>query len=221
MLSSFELERVLGCFPVLKGLSTQQLEVLGQQGDLVAVPGETTVFGVGSRCDAFLFLTSGSLRVFMSSPQGREILLYRVEPGESCVLTTSCLLADTPYPARGVADTRVTAVAISSNFFHKLIAESDAFRSYVFTTYADRILILMSLFQEVAFKRLDERLANHLLMLGPQAHVTHQQLALELGTAREVISRILKHFESKDILKLSRQRIQIVDVAALEKIANS
>ena len=122
-------------------------------------------------------------------------MLYRLEPGDSCILTVSCLLGESSYPARGVAETDVAGYILTRPFFHSLLAESEPFRAFVFRYFAARISDLMQLVEEVTFGALDQRLANMLVTQGPMLDITHQQIADELGTVREVVSRRLKVLE--------------------------
>ena len=171
-----------------------------------------------------MLVLEGSIRVQMVSESGREIVLYRVETGQSCILTTSCLMAHKSYMAEAVTETTVRAVSIPMEFFQEALAESQPFREFVFASYGERIADLIMLVDAVAFGRMDARLAECLLKkaaLQGWIDITHQELATELGTAREVISRLLKEFERSGRVNLHRGRVEIVDMGALEKINNS
>lgn len=209
-------------FPALRALEPETASVLEKGAQLVDLPAGQTVFGTGDECHNYLLVIDGSVRVQMTSEFGREIVLYRVASGESCVLTTSCLLAHKTYAAEGVTETPVRAVAIPARLFLDLLGRSPALRSFVFATYGSRIADLMMLVEEVAFGRLDFRLARFLLKHGAEDEigVTHQALAVELGTAREVVSRQLKEFERRSWVKLSRGRIRVLDPAALERLSD-
>jgi len=191
---------------------------------VVSVPGGARIFGPGKRPEHLLLLLSGTVRVQQTSDAGREIVLYRIHAGESCVLTTASLLAHEAYAAEGVAETNVTAVAIPRAVFDDLIASSRSFRDFIFAAYSRRITDLFYVIDEVAFRRIDIRLAQKLLELqdddqGLQA--THQQLAAELGTAREVISRQLQEFQRRGWVELSRGLVRILDEDALKKLSTS
>jgi CRP/FNR family transcriptional regulator len=188
----------------------------------LSLPPNTTAFRQGDACENYLLVTSGSVRVFARSESGREILLYRVTSGNSCVLTTSCLLGNDSYPAEGVTETDVEALAIPINQFKQALAESREFRDFVFTSFGERLSKLITLVEQISFDRLDLRLARVLLekqRSGQPLNLTHQTLATELGTAREVISRQLKEFEHRGLIKLSRGALEILDLAAMEKIS--
>ena len=150
---------------------------------------------------------------------GRELQLYRVVPGEACILTSSCLLGQVAYRARGVADSDVVAVALPPAVFTALLAEHEPFRRYVFGLFAERMAELMALVEAVAFQRLDQRLAALLLGKGRIVRTTHQALADELGSVREIVSRLLKSFAERGLVSLSREQVEIVDARRLREIA--
>ena len=182
------------------------------------------VFGPENIPDSLMFLHAGRIRVSQSSDVGREIVLYRVEAGESCVLTTACMLSEEAYNAEGIAETDVTAVTLPKTSFDRLAAEEDSFRRFVFSAYSRRLIDLLRVVDDVAFGRMDVRLAERLLALeGGQTEIkaTHQALANELGTAREVISRILNDFQKRGLIHQTRGRITLQDKTALARLAES
>lgn len=182
------------------------------------------VFGPKYVPDNLLFLYDGTIRVSQSSDNGREIVLYRVEAGESCVLTTACMLAEEAYNAEGTAETDVTIVSLPKLALDQLAGEESAFRNFVFAAYSRRLLDLLRVVDDVAFGRMDVRLADRLLTLTAgyrEITATHQQLADELGTAREVISRILNDFQKRGLIAQSRGRIALVDKPGLRALAES
>ena len=179
---------------------------------VLSLPEGTHIFGPGQSPSNFLLLLSGSIRVQQVSENGREIILYRVSAGESCALTTTCLLGHDQYRAEGIAETAIEAVAIPRSTFEELIAASSPFRRFVFKTFSDRIADLCRVIDEIAFSRMDIRLAQKLLQLrNAQGDVeaTHQQLATELGTAREVVSRQLHEFQRRGWLKSGRGIVSV------------
>ena len=169
-----------------------------------------------------LFLLDGTVRVQQSSDSGHEMVLYRIHAGESCVLTTACLLAYEDYSAEGISETDVSAAAIPRKVFDELVATSDGFRNFVFAAFSKRITNLFLMIDEVAFQRLDVRLAHKLVELAAGADTiaaTHQNLAAELGTAREVISRQLQEFQRRGWIEQSRGKIAILQRKGLENLA--
>ena len=190
----------------------------------VTLPVGMTVFRTGDRCQDYLLVLDGSIRVQKLSESGREIVLYRVEAGESCVLTTSCLLAAERAAAEAIAETEVHGVAIPVDRFREGLAHSEGFRRFVFAAYARRLSDLIGLVEQVAFLRVDVRLARHLLGhtdAQQRLRVTHQDLAVELGTAREVVSRQLKEFERRGWVRLRRGEIAVLDAGALKRLVES
>jgi CRP/FNR family transcriptional regulator, anaerobic regulatory protein len=207
-------------FDGLAQLSPETKAVLLAQSRVAEVPRGTVIFGPGKAPENLLLLLEGSVRVHQTSESGREILLYRVAAGESCVLTTACLLAYEDYSAEGLAETDLVAALVPRTAFDGLIAASPEFRHFVFTAYARRITDLFLVIEEIVFRRVDARLAAKLLQLADsdgRLAATHQTLALELGSAREVISRQLQEFQRRGWLELGRGAIRITAPAALRR----
>jgi CRP/FNR family transcriptional regulator, anaerobic regulatory protein len=212
----------IAAFPGLQSLEPEIAKPLIETSKVVRLPAGTRIFGPGQATNAYLLLIDGSVRVQQVSETGREIVLYRVSAGESCALTTACLMGYEHYQAEGIAETDVEAAAIPRATFDDLIAKSAAFRRFVFTAFSVRITNLMRVIDEVAFSRIDVRLAHHLLQLGGtqnRVDLTHQQLASELGTAREVVSRQLTEFQRRGWIATSRGAIDILDAGALQRLA--
>jgi len=213
----------ISLFPSLADLEEKAAQRLAQAAQVVEVPAGQYVFHAGDPCDNFLLVLDGIVRVQMCSENGREIVLYRVDSGESCVLTTACLLGDDPYNAEGITERPVHAAAIPASVFHELLARSSVLRNFVFNSYSERLANLMMVVQEVAFGRLDIRLARFLCdtaQCQDTVSMTHQQLAFELGSAREVISRQLKEFERRGFLNLSRGHITVLAPTELRALGN-
>lgn len=189
---------------------------------IVAAPAGAVMFGPGKSPENMLFLLAGTVRVQQVSETGHEIVLYRIEAGESCVLTTACLLAYDDYAAEGIAETDITAAAIPRDLFDDLVAQSQSFRNFVFAAFSKRITDLFLMIDAVAFQRVDVRLADKLLKLSGGADTiatTHQKLAVELGTAREVVSRQLQDFQRRGWIAQARGSVVISDRAGLEQLA--
>ena len=209
-------------FDGLSKLDPKTRDYLTANSKVVKVPAKTTIFGPGKSPQNMLFLLDGTVRVQQSSDSGHEIVLYRIHAGESCVLTTACLLAYEDYSAEGISETEISAAAIPRKVFDELIATSDGFRNFVFAAFSKRITNLFLMIDEVAFQRLDVRLAHKLVELAAGADTiaaTHQNLAAELGTAREVISRQLQEFQRRGWIEQSRGKIAILQRKGLENLA--
>jgi CRP/FNR family transcriptional regulator len=185
------------------------------------LPKGTVLFDERSPCQAFPLLIEGSVKVAKVAANGREIVLYRVAPGEACVLTSGCLLGRREYPARGVAEADTVLAALPQAQFDRLMAQHAPFREFVFQLFSERLAEMMTLVEAVAFQQLDQRLAALLLGKGREVHATHQGLAAELGSVREIVTRLLRHFAEQGLVSLGRERIEILDAAALRRIASS
>lgn len=210
-------------FPGLSRLEPQVKELLTGKSVIVDVPIGTTLFGPGNSPENMLFLLDGTVRVQQVSDTGHEIVLYRIHAGQSCVLTTACLLAYEDYAADGIAETTVQAAAVPRDVFDDLVAQSKSFRDFVFAAFSKRITDLFRMIDEVAFQRLDVRLADKLVSLSDgNDHVktTHQKLSVELGTAREVVSRQLQEFQRRGWIEQARGSVSLLDMTQLKKLAN-
>lgn len=217
-----QVEGWIAQFPGLLGLETEARKRLLDSTKVVAVAAGTVIFGPGKAPESMLLLLKGSVRVQQTSESGREIVLYRVAAGESCVMTTACLLAYEDYTAEGVAETDVEAAAIPKSTFEDLVAASATFRRFVFAAYGVRIASLFRLIDEVAFSRIDIRLAQRVLGLADASghlSVTHHQLASELGSAREVVSRQLQEFQRRGWIATTRGSLQLLNRDALSRLA--
>ncbi|NND37141.1 MAG: Crp/Fnr family transcriptional regulator [Gammaproteobacteria bacterium] len=181
------------------------------------------VFHAGDPCAAFLVLLDGNVRVQITSAGGREVTLYRIGSGGSCILTTSCLLSSEHYPADAITETDVVAAVIPMSGFQRALDESGAFRQFVFDGFATRLTHVIRKIEQIVFASIDARLAATLLAIDARGEdrVTHQDLATELGTAREVISRHLKRFEQEGSVELGRGRLVVLDRDRLRAIADN
>jgi CRP/FNR family transcriptional regulator len=209
-------------FPDLGELDQHAKELLVKYSRIVEAPVGTVGYREGTPCGAYVMRLAGKSRVYKMSASGREILLYRVAAGETCVITTTCLLGNSDYPASTIVEEPIRDVLIPASAFNQLMIDSAVFRKYVMTNYGALISDLIVLLDEVAFHSLDARLAKVLLDANSsQITRTHQQIADELGTAREVVSRQLKRLELKGAVSLGRGQIEIVDRNILDKLVNS
>lgn len=211
--------RLLQHYPALAELPAAELDTLLAKAMVMPIPAGTVIFDENQPCQGFPMLLSGSIRVIKSAPSGRELQLYRVSPGESCILTSSCLLGHTRYQARGIAEQPLEMVLLPAPSFHTLLGMHASFRDYVFHLFSDRLTDLMQLVSAVAFQKLDQRLAALLIAKPSPLHITHQALADELGSAREMVSRLLKGFAEQGWVKLAREQIEVTDAAALKRFA--
>lgn len=220
MLDDMIIAELLTHYPVFQKVPAQLQHTMCEVGHYAQYPDEQVLFQKETSCCDFVMPLSGVIQVKTTTESGREILLYRVQPGDSCIITVSCLLGNTTYMAYGIAEGKLRAVSIPKPLFTQLIKKSDAFRTFVFQFFGQRLTQLTTLIEEIAFQKLDQRLASRLLELGPDIEVTHHNLAIELGSVREVVSRLLQDFREQGAIELERGRIKIVDEAVLGQIAH-
>ena len=200
-------------FPYLSQPGNESDARIAQAIQEISLPVDAVAFRQGDSCANYLLVIEGSIKVLARSESGREIVLYRVKRGGSCVLTTSCLLSHSHYPAEGITETPVRALAIPATAFHQGLEESAKFRQFVFEAYGQRLAEIIALVQEISFSQINRRLARYLLQHASENElkITHQDLATELGSAREVISRQLKEFERQGWLEQQRGKIIIIE----------
>ncbi len=191
----------------------QAVQIRISEGEVVFTPG-TAIPGVP-------MVISGKLRVFSPDDSGHEITLYEIQPGETCVLAASSALAGNGYPAIAIAEMDTEAWVVPVDTFLAEFARNERFRAFVFDALNSRLSTVMGLVRDVAFKRMDQRLAGYLstrTVQDPLIKETHESIALQLGTAREVVSRILNDFEDQGLVRTGRGNIMVIDRSALERI---
>jgi CRP/FNR family transcriptional regulator len=219
LMQAATLERLLRLYPALQGVpEAERQQVLDTQAQVLQVPSGCSLFDEGAPCSGFPLVLAGCVRVARGSPDGRRLELYRVSPGELCVVSTSCLFGHTALTAHGQTTEASELVLLSPAGFEQW-CHHDVFRRYVFGIFADRLTDMMALVEAVAFQRLDQRLARALLARSQPVCATHQELADELGTVREIVSRLLSRFDRAGWVRLARERIEVVDAAALAQVA--
>ena len=210
-----------GLFPALAQASAETIARIVGHGIHRKVAAGTVLFDAHTPCAGFPLVLAGTVKVLQRYPNGRELPLYRVRPGESCLLSGSCLLGHSDYTASGIAETDVELLIVRPDDFNALIASDEAFRTHVFSLFGERLATLLALVEAIAYQKLDQRLAALLLARGDDIRATHQALADELGSVREIVSRLLKSFEDRGWVDLSRERIAIVDRAALQQLTRA
>jgi CRP/FNR family transcriptional regulator len=208
-------------FPALADAAPATFARIVEHGIQRTVRAGTILFDAHTPCAGFPLVLSGTVKVLQRYPNGRELPLYRVRAGESCLLSGSCLLGHSDYTATGIAETDVELIVLPPADFHALLASDEAFRRHVFNLFGERIATLLSLVEAIAYQKLDQRLAALLLAKSDPVHATHQALADELGSVREIVTRLLRMFEDKGWVDLGRERIQVVDRAALAALARA
>jgi CRP/FNR family transcriptional regulator len=199
-------------FPVFRKSSDVLVNNLLASASRHNVPAGKQMYSEGDDCSAIAFVLSGEIRVFKTGQTGREITLYEIGPGETCILNASCILSGRSYPANAVVLTDVDVLLVPSAAFRRLVDEHEQMRDFVFTLLSRRLSDVMELVEEVAFGRMDERLMEYLIEKSEDGKLetTHQKIAGDLGTSREVVSRLLKDLERKQTVRLSRNSITLL-----------
>jgi CRP/FNR family transcriptional regulator, anaerobic regulatory protein len=186
------------------------------------IPAGGILFRPGDEARGFIIVLSGRISVFLTGASGREILLYDVTHGESCVQTTLGLLGGEAYSGEAIAESDVRAVLVPRVLFLDLMNSSQWFRHVVFKSFGTRISDITKVLEQVAFVKVEQRLARHLLASADAAGVldqTHQDLATAIGSVREVVSRRLEVFAKRGLVTLERGQIVIRDKAGLHQVA--
>lgn len=198
------------------------ITALFEHAQKVNLPAGTTVFRAGDICDTYYYIVDGTIRVDLLTDDGRSVLLYTIMPSETCVLTTACIMSGDAYAAEATTETDVTAYAMPKSEFDSQMGNSAAFRQLVFASFGTRMGAMMRKVDEVAFQTIDARLARRLLTLGGQngmIETTHDQLAHDLGTAREVISRKLKSWDKAKLITRDRGKVTLLAPEKLNVLA--
>jgi len=194
-------------------ISAQQIEI----------DNNTVIFKSGDPCGAFLILISGQIRVEITTKSGRDLQLYRMQENDTCIITTSVLLNHENYYARAITESAVKAIIISADDFHKALSLSHDFSRYVLTGYSQRMSALITLLDRIASKDINYELSNFLLEKVNKEHqveLTQKEIAREVGTVREVISRKLSVLEGQGVVKVQRGKITVLDIEFLQKMVS-
>jgi CRP/FNR family transcriptional regulator len=208
-------------FPELDSLENPEWVEAATRANEVTLPVDYEVFQEGNTCKNYIFVIDGATRVYKGFESGREMVLYRLHRGETCSLTTSVLLAGGRYPANAITEAETHAVLIPSRDFHTVFNSSQVFRDYVCQVFGGRIRDMIMLLEAVTMRNVNVRLARWLLnnrTASDTVEASHRELAYELGTAREVISRHLRDFEKQGWVNLSRKNIELLDLQAMESL---
>ena len=219
MISQDQYSRIVRALPILKNSDPQLGREFMQTAIYARIPAGKDVFAEGDRVDAIALIISGVVRVFKIGETGREITLYRFGRGESCILTANAILSRQSFPAIAIVEKEAEALLIPADTFRDWVRRYDLWRSFVFDLLSQRLSSLMETVEEVAFRRMDARVASLLLersQFENPIHITHQEIASELGSSREVISRLLEDLSDQGVIALGRGRIEILDDKALE-----
>ena len=211
-------ERILAALPFLGKADAEVTRDFMRAAYLTRLPAGQDVFMEGRRVDAIALLLSGSVRVYQIGETGREITLYRFTHGDSCILTANAILSQQTFPAIATVERAAEAVMIPADVFRDWIRRIDLWREFLFDLLSRRLSSVIATVDEVAFRRMDARVSALLLSHSAgqsQVRLTHQQIAAELGSSREVISRLLEDLEADGLVRRSRGSIELVDIPGL------
>jgi CRP/FNR family transcriptional regulator, anaerobic regulatory protein len=220
MINKQEFGRIVRALPLLERADPGLLREFQETAFFARIPVGRDVFIEGDQVDAIALMISGVVRVYKIGETGREITLYRFGNGESCILTANAILSQKSFPAIATVEKEAEAVMIPAKAFREWVRRYDIWREFVFELLSQRLSAVMAIVEEVAFRRMDTRLAG---LLGErsrnsdQIQITHQEIAAELGSSREVISRILEDFSAQGMIEVGRGNIIIMDREALKE----
>lgn len=219
MINAEQYERIVRVLPILEHAEPGLLREFQQTAFFTRIPEGRDVFIEGDHVDAIALLISGVVRVYKIGETGREITLYRFGYGESCILTANAILSQKNFPAVATVEKEAEAVMIPADTFRDWVRRYDLWRGFVFELLSQRLSSVMAIVEEVAFRRMDARLASFLTGRSRNSdsiQVTHQEIAAELGSSREVISRLIEDFAAEAILRSGRGVIEILDFDLLK-----
>lgn len=211
--------RLLEAYPSLADLPEPLRAEVARSVTVLRLPAGSTLFREQDACGGFPMVLQGRVRISRLLADGRELVLYDVGPGESCVLSTSCLLGNARYNAHGACETEVELALLPRALFDRLVAEHPPFRAAVFNLFGERLVRLVELAEAVGFHRVEQRLAAALLGVGRELHTSHEKLAQRLGASRETVSRALKVFEGSGWIRLRRGTVEVLQSQALRAVA--
>ena len=201
-------------YPQLKKIIGPELSDIMTRAKEMSVPAHTIIMREKERCGHFVFVLEGRVRIFQHAEDGREVTLYHANPTDVCVMSLGSLLHSKPFKANAESVDKVELLTFDSDDFFAALALSERFRTWVMTSLTDSFCDVLSTFHDTVFHRLEMRMACLLGQLFERAQsdtleVTHQEIAQELGSSREVVSRILKHLEKQGCVILSRGQIRV------------
>jgi CRP/FNR family transcriptional regulator len=217
----FNAQNWLEGFPMLQNIDPVARDILTESSRVDTKPAGSVIFSEGQPCKFFILVLKGSSRIHKKSVDGNEVVLYRIKAGEACGLSMSSILMESPCQANASAETDTVIVSIPKSNFRRAMTVCDQFNHMVLASLDQNVNQIVSLVGDTIYGRLDKRLAQRLLAMHDDEgiiHATHDNIASELGSAREVISRQLKEFEKLGYIRLFRGRIHVVNGSELKRI---
>ncbi|MGZ9222694.1 MAG: Crp/Fnr family transcriptional regulator [Anaerolineales bacterium] len=218
MIDQNQVKRISHALPILQQADAQLVREFQQSAFLARIPAGHDVFLEGDQVEAIALLISGVVRVYKIGETGREITLYRFGNGQSCILTANAILSQKTFPAIATVEKEAEAVMIPAAIFRAWVVSYDLWREFVFDLLSQRLSSVMAIVDEIAFRRMDARVASLLLtrvQLQNPLRITHQKIAAELGSSREVISRLLEDFSERGLIRSGRGEIEVLDKEGL------
>jgi len=211
-MSKLNTEQFIKIFPFFRNSPEKLIDDILSLSSHAFASRDTLMQSEGQHFRDLELMLSGEKRIYKASPTGREITLYEIGRGEACILNAACVLSDTLSPVSAMAITDVSYLMIPAEDFKNLLSTYEEMRTFVFGAFGQRLVSILELISEVVFKKMDERLFDYLVEKSQDGvlSMTHQQIANDLGTAREVVSRLLKDFEKDGKIALSRGRICLI-----------
>ncbi|MBE0670906.1 MAG: Crp/Fnr family transcriptional regulator [Anaerolineales bacterium] len=219
MLNSSQYARILQSLPILQQANAEFVQEFQRAAFFAHIPAGRDVFLEGDRVEAIALLISGMVRVYKIGETGREITLYRFGNGSSCILTANAILNQKTFPAIATVELDAEAVMVPADIFRDWVRRHDLWREFVFDLLSQRLSTVMAIVDEVVFQRMDRRVASLLLNQAKKQNplrITHQEIAAELGSSREVISRLLEDFVSDGSIRSGRGTVEVLDFKLLE-----
>ncbi len=219
MLNPEQFNRIVFAMPFLQRADEALKQELKQHAQYAKIPAGQDVFVDGDRVEGIALLLSGVVRVYKIGQTGREITLYRFGLGQSCILSANAIISQKSFPAIATVEEDAEAVMIPADVFRNWVNKYDLWREFVFDLLSERLSTVMAVVDEVVFKRMDRRVAALLLnqaKVQNPMRITHQEIAAELGSSREVISRILEDFSKAELIESGRGTLEVLDFEELE-----
>ncbi len=219
MIPPEQFPKVLQALPILKNADRELIRSFQQAAFIARIPVGKDVFTEGDDVEAIALLISGVVRVYKIGETGREITLYRFGLGQSCILTANAILSRQSFPAIATVEQEAEAVMIPASTFREWVQRYDLWRDFVYDLLSQRLVSMMSIVDEIAFRRMDSRVASLLLARcqeGNPIQITHQEIAAELGSSREVISRLLEDFAAQGAIRAGRGIVEVLNPSLLK-----
>lgn len=215
-------DKIESRFPFIQSTKSRFKQDFFGKAQYVKVGAGQIVAMEGDHCEALALVLSGSVRVYKMTPSGREITLYRIPAGDSCVLTASCIMSgNTAFPATAEAETDIEVITVPSIKARSWMSQNEPWCGFIFGLVSKRLASIITKLEDVAFLKMNVRLAHYLAENADssgQLHVTHQHVADELGTSREVVTRLLKDLENDGLVETHRGSIVVLDADSIRSL---